>query len=343
MSTTTASMEVREYLEAVSRELSDLPAEERDELLEDLDSHLREVSAEGEGSLVQRLGPAEQYAAELRASAGLSSSDRSNAGVLYRAIGSLSASRTWRRAAEHPWTRATLAFVPQLRPAWWIVRASLAVGLIAGLYHQRGYHDGSFTGRGVESLYRNSGLLPGGFPAPYIGIVLLVIAIPISISIGRRSFRGAVRGVVAAGNLFAVAMVVPAILALGDSTSYSQGAGTIPPGLVNNGNPVTNIYPYDAQGHPLDHVRLFDQDGQPLTPSGSSTTVDPVLTVIVPTASANAIPNEYPMPNTVTIYGADGTPSTTVLPRPTVVVPALPNATATPTAGPTSPASSSQP
>ncbi len=92
MSATTASTEVGDYLAAVSRELADLPAAERDDLLEDLDSHLHEVIAEGEGSLEQRLGPPEQYAAELRASAGLTSSDRSTAGVLHRAISSLSAS-----------------------------------------------------------------------------------------------------------------------------------------------------------------------------------------------------------------------------------------------------------
>ena len=78
MTATTASIEVREYLAAVSRELADLPADERDDLLEDLDSHLHEVIAEGEGSLEQRLGPPAQYAAELRASAGLSSSERLN-------------------------------------------------------------------------------------------------------------------------------------------------------------------------------------------------------------------------------------------------------------------------
>ena len=85
MTATTASIEVREYLAAVSRELADLPADERDDLLEDLDSHLHEVIAEGEGSLEQRLGPPAQYAAELRASAGLSSSDRSTASALHRA------------------------------------------------------------------------------------------------------------------------------------------------------------------------------------------------------------------------------------------------------------------
>lgn len=327
MTATTASIEVRDYLAAVSRELSDLPTEERDDLLEDLDSHLHEVIAEGEGSLEQRLGPPEQYAAELRASAGLTSSDRSTAGVLHRAISSLSASTTWRQTAEHPWTRATLEFLPQLRPAWWIVRALLAAGLLAGLYHDRGYHDGAiFSGHSVVDLYRNSGLWPRGFASPYIGVALLVIAIPISISIGRRSYRGATRWLLGAGNMFAIAMVVAAFLAIGEGVqSYTGVASVLPPGLVNDGTQVTNIYPYDAQGHPLDKVRLFDQDGQPLLSTNTYPDIA-VNGVPVATAAPSANANEYPQPNTTTIYGPDGQPSTAVLPRPNIVVPPLPSA-----------------
>lgn len=329
MTATTASIEVRDYLAAVSRELADLPADERDDLLEDLDSHLHEVIAEGEGTLEQRLGPPEQYAAELRASAGLSSSDRSTASVLHRAVNSLSATALWRRTAEHPWTRAALEFVPQLRPAWWIVRAWLAVGLVGGLYHDRGYREGSFNGHGIIDLYRDSGIWPGGWPSPYVAVALLLIAIPISITIGRRSFAGVARWLVAAANVFAIAMLVPAVAALGGQTSYFQSGPSVLPGLVNDGSPVTNIYPYDAQGQPLDNVRLFDQDGQPLLGvSGDGSGFQVGNMVVVPTAEPNAIPNGYPVPNTVTVYGPDGTPTTTVLPRPTIVVPPLPSASA---------------
>ena len=73
MSTETMSADVRDYLAAVMRELADLPPAERDDLLDDLDDHLHEVLAEGEGSLEQRLGPPAMYAAELRTSAGLAS------------------------------------------------------------------------------------------------------------------------------------------------------------------------------------------------------------------------------------------------------------------------------
>jgi hypothetical protein len=343
MTATTASTEVRDYLAAVSRELADLPADERDDLLEDLDSHLHEVIAEGEGSLEQRLGPPEQYAAELRASAGLSASDRSTASVLHRAVTSLSASTTWRRTEEHPWTRATLEFLPQLRPAWWIVRAWLAAGIVAGLYHQRGWHGG-----GVTYLYRDSGLWPRGSTSPYVGIVLLVIAIPISIQLGRRSLRGSARWLVVAGNVVAVALVWPAVAALGSQTYIVESGPSVPTdGMFDNGNQVTNIYPYDAQGRPLDHVRLFDQNGQPLLGvNGNSNGFQVGIDSGVPiaTAAPSANPNDFPLPNTVTIYSQDGTPTTTVLPRPSIVVPPLPSASAAPPAAtPATPSTSASP
>jgi hypothetical protein len=325
MTATTASIEVREYLAAVSRELADLPADERDDLLEDLDSHLHEVIAEGEGSLEQRLGPPAQYAAELRASAGLSSSDRSTASALHRAVSSLSASSVWRRTAEHPWTRATLAFLPQLRPAWWIVRAWLAVGIIAGVYRQRGFNNASLT-----DIYHDSGLWPGGYGHRYIGIALLLLAIPISIQLGRRSLRGSARWLVVAGNVVAVALLWPALSGLSTQTYIVDSGQSVPTdGVYNNGNQVTNIYPYDAQGHALDHVRLFDQDGQPLLGVDNSPTVV-VNGVPVATAAPSMNANEYPQPNTTTIYGPDGQPTTAVVPRPNIVVPPLPSPSATP-------------
>jgi hypothetical protein len=43
-----------------------------------------------------------------------------------------------------------------------------------------------------------------------------------------------------------------------DRTSYNP-----PSGLVLDGNPVTNLYPFDAQGKQVE-VRLYDQDGNPV-------------------------------------------------------------------------------
>ncbi len=35
--------------------------------------------------------------------------------------------------------------------------------------------------------------------------------------------------------------------------------------MAFHGNPVRNVYAYDAQGHPLTGIQLVDQDGRRLT------------------------------------------------------------------------------
>ena len=75
--TITLDPDVRAYLDAVRHHLADLPSEERDELVEDLEAHLLEVAAESDEPLASRLGPPDDYAAELRASAGYPPADAS--------------------------------------------------------------------------------------------------------------------------------------------------------------------------------------------------------------------------------------------------------------------------
>ena len=69
--------EVREYAAAVRAALADVPAD----LLDDLEEHLAEVAADGEGSLASRLGPPADYARELRTAAGLPVGEEATAGA----------------------------------------------------------------------------------------------------------------------------------------------------------------------------------------------------------------------------------------------------------------------
>src|ERR1700682_69232 len=62
--------DIATYAASVRAALSDLPPEQSEILLEDLEDHLREVAAEAGGPLTERLGPPEQYAQELRAAYG---------------------------------------------------------------------------------------------------------------------------------------------------------------------------------------------------------------------------------------------------------------------------------
>jgi hypothetical protein len=331
MSTETMSADVRDYLAAVMRELADLPPAERDDLLDDLDDHLHEVLAEGEGSLEQRLGPPAMYAAELRTSAGLApstASGKSTASLLHRAIDAMSSSALWRRTAEHPSTQAALDFLPQLRPAWWILRAWLAVEFLGLVQHGRynyGFRD-------------DLGLLPRVAGGHYLAVLLLLAAVPISIAMGRRAHQGGARLLVLAGNVLAVGMIVPAVMALHGATHVEVDQVAPAEGLFYNGNLITNIYPYDAQGHPLEHVQLFDGNGQPITLLPNSLAGGGVA--IEATAPPSPQSNDYPLPNTVTVYGNDGSPTTAALPRASFTVLPLPSASGLPSSTPSASPSS---
>src|SRR5437660_9913463 len=105
--------DVASYASAVRTALAPLPDAERESLLEDLENHLAEVASESDLSLQERLGPPEDYAAELRSAYG----------------GGNEISNTGHRRPLHDLTAALLkavssnlpdgdlrAFLPELRP-----------------------------------------------------------------------------------------------------------------------------------------------------------------------------------------------------------------------------------
>jgi hypothetical protein len=116
------------YASAVRAALADLPAEHREVLLEDLEDHLAEIAAESDGSLEERLGNPEAYAAELRAAYGIAEARPaapSSSDILARVgtgLTRLSRSRAWQEARR---------LNGELRPAWWLVRAYLLVIALA--------------------------------------------------------------------------------------------------------------------------------------------------------------------------------------------------------------------
>ncbi len=137
MTTCTISAEADAYLDAVRRELDDLPDEERGDLLEDLSSHLIELSTHDidDGVPLQvRLGPPSEYAAELRTAAGLpprvaaGSPDRVRRRLADMFAGS-AAGRLATRAQHHPWTAQAVTLLRELRPAWWVLRGYLIVAV----------------------------------------------------------------------------------------------------------------------------------------------------------------------------------------------------------------------
>src|SRR2546425_12132113 len=84
MASNDQTSDVATYAASVRAALSDLSPEEAEVLLEDLEDHLREVATEVGGPLVERLGPPEQYAQELRAAYGAAHISSMRRGPFFR-------------------------------------------------------------------------------------------------------------------------------------------------------------------------------------------------------------------------------------------------------------------
>jgi hypothetical protein len=234
------------YLAAVAAELADLPEDERADLLDDLDAHLAEVSAEvsSEGALPDLLGPPEKYAAELRAAAGLPVRRRGR--PPWQAV---------RRAAERVTATRAYAevrgFVPELRPAWWVARGYLLVVGLA-LLGERSLHDAV--------------PLPRVGHSAFLGAAAVAAAVVASVRYGRRPPGNAGRALLAAVNVVAAVAAIGVLARADDTRSgvyYDAGYG--PTGVLQGPyGTIDNIFVFDAEGHPLNDVRLYDSQGNSL-------------------------------------------------------------------------------
>src|SRR6266853_1708174 len=272
--------DVTTYAAIVRAQLADLPAMERDALLEDLEQHLAEVAAEGEGSLVDRLGPPEAYAVELRAAYGAghqtTQTTHTNGADLAESVRAAAA-----RFTDSDWARQIVGFLPELRPAWWVLRAYLAVLILVAAF-SRGYGLGPIpnptTKRGLAE------------------ILAMGVAIWISVRVARRN-RPLPRSarVVAASVNALIALAGTAILANMAMFPSPQMIGTASPeqppfAAAFAAGPTTNIYVYSQDGKPLTNVLLYDQDGQPITVEKSEAQTSYPIG-----ADGKAITNAYPL------------------------------------------------
>lgn len=306
---TARQAEIGAYATAVRAALADVPAERSEELLEDLEEHLAEVGEDGDGSLESRLGPPAGYARELRTAAGLP--DRPDASRSGRAewVGRL-------RSSEP--ARQVRAFLPELQPAWWVVRAWAAVTAI----------DLVFVG-GTSFPLPTLGLGP-------FGLVATAAAIVWSVRLGLRARAGAIRPgrlAVVANTALGLATLV-AVVALADRSEVASAEpvsyDNAPPGFLthDDGTPITNIHPYSSSGEPLTGVLLYDQDGRPIDDLADWTAeggeVEPVPDA--PPQPANA----YPQQRRVVAMDQWGQVTTVPMPTPT----SGPMSTTGPSSGP---------
>jgi hypothetical protein len=260
--------EVARYATAVRAAFADLPGPGRELLLEDLEDHLQEVATEAGGPLEERLGQPEAYAAELRASAGLPAAGPRPTGprparprlresrVARRAAG------LWAAALAHPAGRAVVGLLPELRPAWWVLRGYLAVQAMAVA---------------ASVLFAGVGLsfpVPALFDSRVLGLLAVVAAVAGSVALGRRgTATWRTRWLVVAGNLVLAVFALVMTAELGSSEAYDDyryADGYVATyrepvsGLRADGREISNIFPFDADGKPLKDVYLIDQDGHPV-------------------------------------------------------------------------------
>ncbi|HRD63711.1 MAG TPA: hypothetical protein PL137_22625 [Nocardioides sp.] len=257
--------EVAAFVAQVRGQLDDLPEDQREELLEGLEADLSEQVAAGD-----RLPDPVTYAAELRAAAGLT--DPSPGRGRGRGRG-----RTLRpdqvldrcRAEWLSWTvhnaatQRAWSLVEAVRPAWWVLRAWIAVTLLDQLAGDWEY----------VTLWPTLGV-------PLLGPALLLGAVVVSVLIGQgKLWPGSGPDRTTAARLVLLALNVFAVLApftfTGDGSQHdvygsSPRAVTVhgddrPARLQHGREVVRNIYAYDAAGQPLQGVQLYDQAGRPVS------------------------------------------------------------------------------
>jgi hypothetical protein len=249
----TDTEQITAYVAAVRAALAGLPDQTRDELIEDLPEHLAEVLADGVGSLHDRLGPPETYAAELLASAGFVGGFPDPPPKVDHLAEMRDTVLLRLRTADVKvgpvlgYAKAS-DFLVLLRPAWWVLRGYLAAMVLAWVL------DG-----GSQPL----GLLPRIGGSGVVAIVLLGVAVWASIWLGRRSLR------LATGPKYALwagtaVLILVALAGFVSADSSTRGSYYEDTGYTDPYGHVQDVFVYDRQGRLVEGARLFDQEGQPI-------------------------------------------------------------------------------
>ncbi|MGH8959756.1 MAG: HAAS signaling domain-containing protein [Jatrophihabitantaceae bacterium] len=250
--TTASSLEIEAYCKAVRDALSNLPPDVSDDLLEDLPDHLREVLAEGDGSLRDRLGEPAAYADELRAAAGIDPIDGHTASGLRAGLsglvqrGASLAERMDSSLGRLLGYGRLMDLVRALRPAWWVLRGWIVAQFVCGVRHRDGWN----------------GIVPTLHGSRLSGLVVILVAIAASIWIGRRSSTLSAwpRGLMAAAS---AAVLVWAIAVLANGTGQNN-VMYVSPASSDPSVDFSDLYVYDQSGTFVPGARLYDQSGNPV-------------------------------------------------------------------------------
>ncbi|MER6577678.1 hypothetical protein [Nonomuraea sp. NPDC001023] len=299
-----------QYAQAVRDALAGHP--DREELIEDLDDHLAEIAAESDLPLEDRLGPPAAYADELVAAYGGRPQSRRSRRPRPRAW----AARAHAGLLRHRPYRSFVAFLPELRPGWWVLRGYLLAMLLL-------------------AITAGGGVVPGNLAE----WALVAVAVWISVWFGRAR-GGRFAALLATGvNVLAALALLAGMAAVSDRDDQPVAmAAPADVMLVGGGLDVYNIKPYAKDGSPLTDVYLYDQDGKPITVSPEE------HGYMVDRSCGEPVLNRYPLPlvQQQEMMADDGMPTAAPAACPTASTAPLapsatpaPAATATPTAAPT--------
>lgn len=284
---------VSAYAAAVRHHLRDLSPEQVEDLTDGLEADLAEAledqagrgvvaadrSTGGEAllDLDHRFGPASEYAAELRAAAGLGAAAPAGRPGARRTLawvapGAGAVRRRWTAGASavqaHPSWPLVAAVARALQPLWWLLRGWVWWVFLLGLVRTvGGVH-------GLEPIHRF-------VPRSAVTVLSLLLVLALSCAVGRGvgSGRAVPRRVL-------LALTVAAVVAVPTYVSQARGAVeqrlasaggypvyvetqvqvSTPPedGVRVDGQLVSNLFVYDAEGNPLEDVQVFDDRGRPV-------------------------------------------------------------------------------
>lgn len=206
--------------------------------------------------LTERFGTPKAYAEELRSAAGLPAPRSVKADkpvrppLVQRVRARLAARRAW--LVAQPWWPGARAIGEALRPLWWVVRGWVLFNIVVAMVS------------GSEDVYY--------LPRNIFGILLLLGAVAASIlhGQGRWTLTGRGRHVLAAVSLVAAVGMLPTLMtatAHANRTIYVDGyyePETIADGVYFGGEPVTNLFVYDADGQFVDQAQIVDDKGRPV-------------------------------------------------------------------------------
>ncbi|GIG38639.1 hypothetical protein [Cellulomonas phragmiteti] len=259
------AQDVRTYAAQVRAALADLGPEHVDDLTDGLEANLADALADDRrahrGTLADEFGAPADYAAELRAAAGLApgSGGQRTGGAVDRALRQLVGSvrdiegTTLARLRATRWFPGVEDLLVALRPAWWVLRGWALAHLLLQMV---GAEQGAFW-----------------LPSSSGGWVLLLLAVVASAQWGRGEWRTGPRwgrvlrfasGVLA---LAAAILLLTLPQAHRDDVARAQGWGDRPveDGVVVAGERAFNLFVYDADGRPVEGAQVFDQAGRPVT------------------------------------------------------------------------------